>query len=74
MTAGIAPARSGFTTISTLSRVYGFGSIYGKTVRDSRLAFIIAACTASAASTARPFGIRAWPSPSPPACSAGWRS
>jgi ABC-2 type transport system permease protein len=43
MTAGIAPARSGYTTISTLSRVYGFGSIYGKTVRDSRLAFIIAA-------------------------------
>ncbi|MGD0863657.1 MAG: hypothetical protein ABSA21_13040 [Candidatus Limnocylindrales bacterium] len=25
------------------SRIYGFGSIYGKTVRDSRLAFIIAA-------------------------------
>ena len=24
-------------------RLYGFGSIYGKTVRDSRLAFIIAA-------------------------------
>jgi ABC-2 type transport system permease protein len=29
--------------ISPLSRVYGFGSIYGKTIRDSRLAFIIAA-------------------------------
>jgi ABC-2 type transport system permease protein len=29
--------------ISRLSRVYGFGSIYGKTIRDSRLAFIIAA-------------------------------
>jgi ABC-2 type transport system permease protein len=28
--------------ISTWSRVYGFGSIYGKTMRDSRLAFIIA--------------------------------
>ncbi|HEY4227867.1 MAG TPA: hypothetical protein VGM49_05975 [Candidatus Limnocylindrales bacterium] len=28
---------------STLSRVYGFGSIYAKTMRDSRLAFIIAA-------------------------------
>jgi ABC-2 type transport system permease protein len=25
------------------SRIYGFGSIYGKTVRDSRLAFIVAA-------------------------------
>src|SRR6185369_16219047 len=24
-------------------RIYGFGSIYGKTIRDSRLAFIIAA-------------------------------
>jgi ABC-2 type transport system permease protein len=29
--------------ISPLSRIYGFGSIYGKTIRDSRLAFIIAA-------------------------------
>jgi ABC-2 type transport system permease protein len=29
--------------IPVLSRVYGFGSIYGKTIRDSRLAFIIAA-------------------------------
>ena len=28
---------------SALSRVYGFGSIYAKTIRDSRLAFIIAA-------------------------------
>jgi ABC-2 type transport system permease protein len=28
---------------SAFSRLYGFGSIYGKTVRDSRLAFIIAA-------------------------------
>ena len=27
--------------ISAWSRVYGFGSIYGKTIRDSRLAFII---------------------------------
>jgi ABC-2 type transport system permease protein len=33
-----APAR-----ISPFSRIYGFGSIYGKTIRDSRLAFIIAA-------------------------------
>ena len=29
--------------ISFRSRIYGFGSIYGKTVRDSRLSFIIAA-------------------------------
>ena len=28
---------------SAVSRIYGFGSIYGKTMRDSRLAFIIAA-------------------------------
>ena len=31
------------TRTSALSRIYGFGSIYGKTIRDSRLAFIIAA-------------------------------
>ncbi len=29
--------------ISFRSRIYGFGSIYGKTVRDSRLSFIVAA-------------------------------
>ncbi|HTC85350.1 MAG TPA: hypothetical protein VK656_01510, partial [Candidatus Acidoferrum sp.] len=29
--------------ISTFSRIYGFGSIYAKTLRDSRLAFIIIA-------------------------------
>ncbi len=29
--------------ISFRSRIYGFGSIYGKTIRDSRLSFIIAA-------------------------------
>jgi len=28
---------------TALSRFYGFGSIYGKTIRDSRLAFLIAA-------------------------------
>jgi ABC-2 type transport system permease protein len=28
-------------SISTWSRLYGFGSIYGKTIRDSRLAFIV---------------------------------
>jgi ABC-2 type transport system permease protein len=31
------------TRTSALSRIYGFGSIFGKTIRDSRLAFIIAA-------------------------------
>jgi ABC-2 type transport system permease protein len=31
------------TRTSALSRIYGFGSIFGKTMRDSRLAFIIAA-------------------------------
>ncbi len=39
-TSAAAPA---LTRISPVSRVYGFGSIYGKTIRDSRLAFIIAA-------------------------------
>jgi ABC-2 type transport system permease protein len=39
-TSATAPA---MTRISPLSRLYGFGSIYGKTIRDSRLAFIIAA-------------------------------
>ena len=34
---------SQLTRASGLSRIYGFGSIYGKTIRDSRLAFIIAA-------------------------------
>jgi ABC-2 type transport system permease protein len=38
--AGSAPA-SRVARISTWSRLYGFGSIYGKTIRDSRLAFII---------------------------------
>jgi ABC-2 type transport system permease protein len=38
--AGTTPVRA--APISTWSRVYGFGSIYGKTVRDSRLAFIMA--------------------------------
>ncbi|MFI5255418.1 MAG: hypothetical protein ACHQ15_08180, partial [Candidatus Limnocylindrales bacterium] len=31
------------TRPSAVSRIYGLGSIYGKTIRDSRLAFIIAA-------------------------------
>jgi ABC-2 type transport system permease protein len=42
-TATSPTAVSGLTGISPFSRLYGFGSIYGKTIRDSRLAFIIAA-------------------------------
>jgi ABC-2 type transport system permease protein len=38
-----ASTTASLTRISTVSRIYGFGSIYGKTIRDSRLAFIIAA-------------------------------
>ena len=36
-------ASAGLTRTSPISRIYGLGSIYGKTIRDSRLAFIIAA-------------------------------
>jgi ABC-2 type transport system permease protein len=36
-------ATATFPPIPLRRRIYGFGSIYGKTVRDSRLAFIIAA-------------------------------
>src|SRR3990172_2299637 len=32
-----------FPPIPLHRRLYGFGSIYGKTIRDSRLAFIVAA-------------------------------
>ena len=38
-----APIAAQLTRISPFSRVYGFGSVYAKTLRDSRLAFIIAA-------------------------------
>jgi ABC-2 type transport system permease protein len=39
-----APSRvAPLPSIPFTSRIYGFGSIYGKTIRDSRLAFIIAA-------------------------------
>jgi ABC-2 type transport system permease protein len=41
-----APRRTAATTFPPIPlrrRLYGFGSIYGKTIRDSRLAFIIAA-------------------------------
>ncbi len=37
------PAATTFPPIPLRRRLYGFGSIYGKTIRDSRLAFIIAA-------------------------------
>jgi ABC-2 type transport system permease protein len=37
------PAATTFPPIPLRKRLYGFGSIYGKTVRDSRLSFIIAA-------------------------------
>ena len=45
MTAGAGAPRqvAALTAIPFRRRVYGFGSIYGKTIRDSRLAFIIAA-------------------------------
>jgi ABC-2 type transport system permease protein len=36
-------AAATFPPIPLRRRIYGFGSIYGKTIRDSRLAFIIAA-------------------------------
>lgn len=41
-----APRRSAAATFPPIPlhrRLYGFGSVYGKTIRDSRLAFIIAA-------------------------------
>jgi len=41
--AGRPPAAATFPPIPLHRRLYGFGSIYGKTIRDSRLAFIIAA-------------------------------
>jgi hypothetical protein len=40
--AGTSPATA-LPPIPLLRRLYGFGSIYGKTIRDSRLSFIIAA-------------------------------
>lgn len=39
----MATAAATLTRTSPVSRIYGLGSIYGKTIRDSRLAFIIAA-------------------------------
>jgi ABC-2 type transport system permease protein len=45
MTAGVgqAPSAAGRTTVRAFSRVYGLGSVYAKTLRDSRLAVIIVA-------------------------------
>jgi ABC-2 type transport system permease protein len=43
MTTGVGSVPVGRTVASSFSRIYGLGSIYGKTIRDSRLAFIIAA-------------------------------
>ncbi len=37
------PVAATFPPIPLRRRIYGFGSIYGKTIRDSRLSFIIAA-------------------------------
>ncbi len=39
--AGMPPLAAPLTRIPLLSRFYGFGSIYGKTIRDSRLAFLV---------------------------------
>jgi ABC-2 type transport system permease protein len=41
--AGVPQQAATFPAIPLHRRIYGFGSIYGKTIRDSRLAFIIAA-------------------------------
>jgi ABC-2 type transport system permease protein len=41
--AGTPPLGSRVASVPLWSRLYGFGSIYAKTIRDSRLAFIIVA-------------------------------
>lgn len=41
--AGAPPIAAPLRSIPLRRRLYGFGSIYGKTLRDSRLAFVIAA-------------------------------
>lgn len=41
--AATSATAAALTRTSPVSRIYGLGSIYGKTMRDSRLAFIIAA-------------------------------
>jgi ABC-2 type transport system permease protein len=40
---GRPPLAAGRRPVPLLSRIYGFGSVYAKTLRDSRLAFIIVA-------------------------------
>jgi polyether ionophore transport system permease protein len=40
---GPVPSSAGLTPVTTWNRIYGFGSVYAKTLRDSRLAFIIVA-------------------------------
>jgi ABC-2 type transport system permease protein len=41
MTTGLGSVPSGRTAISGLSRIYGLGTVYAKTLRDSRLAVLI---------------------------------
>ena len=43
VTTGAPRSAAAFPPIPLRRRLYGFGSIFGKTIRDSRLAFIIAA-------------------------------
>lgn len=38
---GSVPSGAGPTVTSSFSRIYGFGSVYAKTLRDSRLALVI---------------------------------
>ena len=57
-------AAAPFPPIPLRRRLYGFGSIYGKTIRDSRLAFIIAAGLLGGLSVALPAAIgTVFPSP-----------
>ncbi|MGZ6269928.1 MAG: hypothetical protein ACXWMU_05105, partial [Candidatus Limnocylindrales bacterium] len=57
-------ATAPFPPIPLRRRLYGFGSIYGKTIRDSRLAFIIAAGLLGGLSVALPAAIgTVFPSP-----------
>jgi ABC-2 type transport system permease protein len=57
-------AAAPFPPIPLRRRLYGFGSIYGKTIRDSRLAFIITAGLLGGLSVALPAAIgTVFPSP-----------
>ena len=38
---GPVPSSAGLTPVTTWNRIYGLGSVYAKTLRDSRLAVII---------------------------------